>query len=119
MPSELGALISIKKLHVGNNQLSGQIPTEVGSLMRLGKLWLNELPLLSGLIPTEISLLPNLSSLNLSCSAGLSGVIPEQFCWLRHSGSCTFGRDSDECMLDFDCTDRLCGCDCMCVNVTL
>ena len=54
---------------------------------------------LNGLVPSELGLLAELERLDLSFNLDLSGVM--------HSGLCT--------EVLFNCTERLCGCDCECI----
>jgi len=63
-------------LNIGNNQLTGSIPPEIGNLTNLTGLWLygNEL---SGEIPPEIGNLTNLSYLDLF-NNHLTGSIPPE-----------------------------------------
>ena len=76
IPAELGDLTNLQKLYLNQNQLSGEIPAELGNLANLQELvlWANEL---SGEIPAELGNLANLQSLYLY-SNELSGEIPEE-----------------------------------------
>ena len=53
IPAELGELTSLQRLYLNSNMLSGEIPTELGDLTSLQELglWDNEL---TGEIPTEL-----------------------------------------------------------------
>ena len=74
IPSELGGLSSLEDLNLGGNQLSGEIPSELGGLSRLRvlELWRNRL---SGEIPSGLGGLDGLQSLWLGRNQ-LSGEIP-------------------------------------------
>ena len=76
IPSELGSLANLRRLFLYNNQLAGEIPTELGSLANLRRLllWGNQL---TGGIPTELGSLANLLSLDLSGNQ-LTGEIPTE-----------------------------------------
>ena len=76
IPVELGSLTSLQKLNLCNNQLSGTIPAELGSLTSLTELYLcnNQL---SGEIPVELGNLTSLQRLYLNNNQ-LSGEIPEE-----------------------------------------
>ena len=65
IPSELGSLANLRRLFLYNNQLAGEIPTELGSLSNLQQLllWGNQL---TGAIPSELGSLSNLQSLSIS-----------------------------------------------------
>ena len=76
IPAELGNLSNLESLWLGYNQLSGEIPAELGSLAKLGWLWL-ENNQLSGEIPAELGNLANLVELNFSVNQ-LSGKIPAE-----------------------------------------
>ena len=76
MPPELGNLSSLEYINLYGNRLSGEIPAELGRLTDLEQLWL-EGNQLSGEIPGELG---NLSSLEYMTLSGnrLSGEIPGQ-----------------------------------------
>jgi hypothetical protein len=76
IPPEIGKLINLIYLDLGGNQLTGEIPSEIGKLTNLTGLYLydNEL---TGVIPSEIGNLNNLIYLRLS-SNELSGSIPPE-----------------------------------------
>ena len=76
IPPEIGKLTNLIYLDLGSNQLTGEIPTEIGKLTNLTGLLLydNEL---TGVIPSEIGNLTNLIYLMLS-SNEFSGSIPPE-----------------------------------------
>ena len=74
IPAELGSLSNLQTLELYNNQLSGEIPAELGSLSNLKTLWLYSNQL-SGEIPPELGNLSNLQGLDLSYN-DLSGCVP-------------------------------------------
>ena len=78
IPPEIGNLINLEELHLGGNQLTGEIPPEIGNLTNL---WYLELHgnQLTGQIPSEIGNLVNLTFLHLD-NNNLSGEIPENIC---------------------------------------
>ena len=76
IPSELGTLDNLRTLSLSDNQLSGSIPSELGNLANLGVLWLDSNQL-SGPIPSELGNLANLYSLWLNGNE-LSGSIPSE-----------------------------------------
>jgi hypothetical protein len=119
--SELGAMTSLVELYISENSFSGIIPSELGQLTNLKWLDLRDLPLLTGSIPLELSLLKSLGYLDLRNSKGLSGTIPHELCYLQ-TASCTFvdwWGTTNNCTLEFDCTEILCGCNCPCANESL
>ena len=59
MPAELGNLLSLERLSLNDNQLSGEIPVVLGSLLNLQRLDLRNNQL-SGEIPVELGAIPNL-----------------------------------------------------------
>jgi hypothetical protein len=77
IPSELGQLSNLSKLYLQNNQLSGSIPSELGNLSNLDDLWLSNNQL-TGTIPAEIGNLTNLQYSHLDHNE-LSGSIPIEF----------------------------------------
>ena len=76
IPAELGSLYNLESLGLSVNQLNGPIPTELGGLANLESLSLsgNEL---SGSIPVELGSLSNLEQLGLGFNK-LSGSIPTE-----------------------------------------
>ena len=74
IPSKIGSLINLEYLDLYDNNLSGEIPSEIGDLVNLTDLILS-LNQLTGHIPSEIGNLSNLTVLNLMVN-GLSGEIP-------------------------------------------
>ena len=76
IPPELGDLANLQELYLYGNQLSGEIPPELGNLANLQELYLygNQL---SGEIPPELGNLANLQELYLYENQ-LSGEIPPE-----------------------------------------
>ena len=74
IPAELGSLSNLRELTLRESYLSGEIPQELGSLSNLVTLYLHENEL-SGEIPQELGGLSNLSTLGLHNNA-LSGCVP-------------------------------------------
>ena len=76
VPTELGSLANLQELYLDDNQLTGEIPAELGGLANLQRLslWENQL---TGEIPTELSSLANLQVLSLSQNR-LTGSIPTE-----------------------------------------
>ena len=76
IPVELGDLTNLTKLHLSGNQLSGEIPAELGTLTSLRWLWLSSNQL-TGEIPAELGNLTSLLSLELYLNQ-LTGEIPAE-----------------------------------------
>ena len=76
IPAELGSITSLEWLWLQNNQLTGEIPAELGSLTKLEQLWISENQL-TGAIPEELGNLTNLEGLGLGHNQ-LTGAIPEE-----------------------------------------
>ena len=76
IPTELGSLANLQELVLYNNQLTGGIPTELGSLANLRwlELFNNQL---TGEIPAELGNLANLQQLDLGGNQ-LTGEIPKE-----------------------------------------
>jgi hypothetical protein len=53
IPSELGRIASLERVYLDNNQLTGKIPTELGLLTNLTELYLQD-NLLTGVVPSEL-----------------------------------------------------------------
>ena len=77
IPPELGELSNLEYLWLPDNALSGEIPPELGGLSNLERLVLGGNELLSGAIPPELGGLSNLEGLDLSYNE-LSGAIPPE-----------------------------------------
>ena len=76
IPAELGSLSNLRDLRLNDNDLSGEIPAELGSLSNLTYLHLESNDL-SGEIPAELGSLSNLTDLLLNDNY-LSGEIPAE-----------------------------------------
>ena len=74
IPEELGSLSNLRELYLNGNALNGEIPEELGSLSNLETLSLRDNEL-SGEIPAEMGSLSNLESLRLNGNE-LSGCVP-------------------------------------------
>ena len=80
--AELGSLTNLEWLRLTSNQLTGEIPAELGSLTNLRALQLQRNQL-TGEIPAELGSLTNLKYLNLSFNQ-LTGGIPAELGDLTH-----------------------------------
>ena len=76
IPEELGSLTNLRALNLEYNQLTGEIPAELGNLTNLRGLYLNSNQL-TGEIPAELGNLTNLEELDLSNNQ-LTGEIPAE-----------------------------------------
>ncbi|MDE2758531.1 MAG: leucine-rich repeat domain-containing protein, partial [Acidobacteriota bacterium] len=76
IPPELGNLSSLRRIYLSSNRLTGTIPPELGNLANLTQLWLSNNDL-TGPIPPELHSLANLEDLNLFDNR-LSGPIPPE-----------------------------------------
>ena len=76
IPSEIGNLTNLERLYLYGNQLTGEIPPEIGNLTNLQILLLSSNQL-TGEIPSEIGNLTNLYTLDLMNNE-LSGEIPPE-----------------------------------------
>ena len=81
IPPEIGNLTNLERLWLHGNQLTGEIPPEIGNLTNLIYLNLYDNQL-TGSIPSEIRNLTNLNQLYLYYNQ-LTGVIPESICNLN------------------------------------
>ena len=76
IPRELGSLTNIEQLRLNGNNLTGEIPRELGSLTNLERLTLGHNSL-TGEIPRELGSLTNLERLTLDTN-NLTGEIPRE-----------------------------------------
>ena len=74
IPTALGSLPKLKRLDLGRNRLNGAIPSDLGDLRNLARLYLHSNEL-SGSIPSELGDLSALKRLWLSAN-DLSGLVP-------------------------------------------
>ena len=122
IPSELGLSTTLFEVVLDGTDMSGQIPTELSQLTGLQVFDLSNMPYLTGSIPEEIGDLVvhhTLGKLNVSGSPLLRGSIPDSICTFEDdSRDCSYWEssiwDMVPCVIDFDCTAQLCGCDCAC-----
>ncbi|RLM57833.1 putative LRR receptor-like serine/threonine-protein kinase [Panicum miliaceum] len=77
IPLEIGRLINLESLCLSNNQLSGEIPSTLGHCLILSSLHL-EANFLQGSIPNSFISLQGITEMDLSQN-NLSGRIPEYF----------------------------------------
>jgi hypothetical protein len=110
IPTELGGLTNLGALDFSGTSLSGTIPSELGRLAAI--IALQDAPLLEGSIPSEFT---SLVGLNILGSHGLTGTLPKGLCHLQNATSCNHLIGID-CILEFDCSDTLCGCNCTCAD---
>ncbi|CAH9133048.1 unnamed protein product [Cuscuta epithymum] len=75
IPSEITSLVGLRSLNLSQNNLSGQIPLRIGNLANLEALDLSNNHL-SGSIPQSLALIDRISALNVS-NNNLSGKIPK------------------------------------------
>ena len=123
-PLSLPDGLALANLHLFSNNVTGPIPSELGSLQNLEELKLHA-NFLSSTIPNELGQLPisylDMSSNNLEGNVGnltftttrlqtlflhdnsFTGIMPQKFCSINVE-------------LSFDCSIDLCGCDCDCVT---
>ena len=77
IPTELANLSNLQSLDLGGNQLTGEIPAELGNLSNLERLFLGG-NRIGGGIPAKLGNLTNLTELWLGDGLGLTGEIPPE-----------------------------------------
>lgn len=105
IPSELGYSIFLKDFNAERNPLVGTIPSELGQAVNLTFFRVADTDL-SGSIPDEFGFLASSGSLLevFLTNTDISGTLPEGLCNLQQE------------FLRFDCSESLCGCDCICIS---
>ncbi|XP_026451787.1 brassinosteroid LRR receptor kinase BRL2-like [Papaver somniferum] len=103
IPTSIGYCMALESLDLGNNNLTGNVPNELGQLL-LGSLDLSS-NILSGPIPQSLTSLHFLGVLNLSYNK-LSGRIPREahFDTLSANGWAYSGND----LLCGELTEKVC-----------
>ncbi|MCD0467442.1 leucine-rich repeat domain-containing protein [Flavobacterium sp. ENC] len=91
IPSQIGSLTKLTQALLYNNRLSGSIPAEIGQLKELFFLNL-EVNQLSGSIPPQIGSLPKLQSLFLDFNQ-LTGTIPVEIAQLQELTYLSLGQN--------------------------
>lgn len=119
IPTELGLIPYLHSISLDGNSITGTIPSNLGQVQTLLNLGLSHLSL-TGSIPDEVASLAawgQLQQLDISNNINLTGTLPEELCFLETTDCFCFHPDlckTTSCLLEFDCTDRLCGCGCDC-----
>jgi len=134
IPTELGHLVSLKKIDLGINYISGTLPTELAQLTNLQHLALYQNQFV-GMVPEEYSVLTDLTTL-LVDNNDLIGAIPQGVCDLmpprneQYQHYNNFDKTEDDPkILDHlwaDCFDTqdngetkiTCNCECRCCTKT-
>lgn len=106
IPTEIGLMTRLRSLSLPFNQLSGSIPSELSNILVLKYIQFQQNDL-SGTIPTELErIAPRMDVMNVSGNS-LTGFIPPTLCGISVQYHMTQ-------IIDFDCSDALCGCSCPC-----
>ena len=95
IPTELGNLSNLRRLYLNVNRLTGEIPTELGNHSSLERLYLN-VNRLTGEIPTELGNLSNLFVLRLNNNQ-LTGELPQSLTGLTMLGRLHFDNNAGLC----------------------
>ena len=82
IPPELGGLANLESLRLEGNALAGSVPPELGGLTNLEHLRLQDNEL-TGTLPPEFGGLENLTSVVLARNGGMSGALPARLTDLR------------------------------------
>jgi hypothetical protein len=77
VPSEIGSLSSLRTLDLGMTYVEGTIPTEIGQLSSLEGFSISANRGITGTLPSEVGLLSSLESF-LAPNTGLSGILPSE-----------------------------------------
>ncbi|CAJ1947851.1 unnamed protein product [Cylindrotheca closterium] len=103
VPTSIHELYRLGSLSIRNNSLSGSLPTELGLMTHMTQLWLSG-NLLSGAIPSEIGSMMSLQVLGLEGNKIRNETMPSEICDL---GLVSLGAD---CKSDVACSSDCCTC---------
>ncbi|KAG6541858.1 hypothetical protein Mapa_016686 [Marchantia paleacea] len=105
IPIQLGSLLFLRtKLSLKRNKLSGSIPPQLGNLMLLEILDLAENNL-SGSIPSSFNNMLSLTKVNVSYN-NLTGVLPQRWMTILETSPSSFIGNPNLCLsADLDCVD--------------
>ena len=96
LPPEVGEFYAVKGLYFNNNQLTGHIPPELGNLSNnLVRLWLHSNQF-AGTIPPELGNLDKLGDLDISDNQ-FTGELPNELTELRELYSLLFDNNAGLC----------------------
>ncbi|KAK6144093.1 hypothetical protein DH2020_020913 [Rehmannia glutinosa] len=91
IPKEITSLVELRSLNLSGNHLTGLIPDSIGNMKQLESLDFSRNSL-SGEIPSSFTIMSSLSYLNLSCN-NLTGKIPESTQLLSFNESSFIGNN--------------------------
>ena len=92
IPPEIGSLARLQELDLAANELTGPVPAELGALANLEQLDLHNNRNLTGPIPPELGLLANLRVLDLRLNR-LTGSIPTELASLANLRELYLGQN--------------------------
>lgn len=91
IPAELGQLVNLRSMDLGDNQLTGSLRPELGRLIRLNTMLLDG-NRLSGTIPAALADMINLETWDMRANR-VSGSIPGELGQLRNLKTMDFGEN--------------------------
>ncbi|CAB9512914.1 leucine rich repeat [Seminavis robusta] len=107
IPTQIGLLGNMELLLLSGNALTGPLPSEIGLMTMLSYLDVSDNDL-TGEVPQELAVVlssPRLELVNFSGNA-LAGELMGELCV------------ADKSLFHFDCHAMLCGCSCVCQNLS-
>ncbi|CAB9498828.1 Leucine Rich Repeat [Seminavis robusta] len=133
------SIMTLQEIHLANNQITGSIPSQIRLLRRSLRTLDLEANALTGDLPAELNQVASLQRLLLSHNPMLGGTIEGDYYTIDVANSDDLLRldalanleeltltntsvtgelPSAVCnitVLEFDCSESLCGCDCQCI----
>jgi hypothetical protein len=105
IPSSIGSIRNLANINLISNAITGTLPTELGMLQRLQYLTLYDNKL-TGPLPSELGLVTTLESILID-HTDMTGTVPAEICALPALRSLRPNCDNIPCPVDCNCTCQI------------